>query len=82
MNYINDLEKIKNKLLNTKAIKPQYQLLAYKRVLEKFQDFQSKKLGFSAPQNTLDLDVELEALALGLFNETSTFGDLENKINK
>lgn len=87
MDYIEELKKLKKELLEAsdKNVKtPGYKMMAYRETLEKFvkhehQDFCNKLLGAKGKDKPLDIDSGLKLLALGLIDENTTYGDLEDE---
>ena len=90
MDYIKELEKLRNELLETQDVNakmPYYKMLAYKKALESFtnqeyKDFCSKVLGMTSNSSPLKIDLSLKNLALGKLNENTTFKELEKIKNE
>ena len=84
MDYIKELEKLRNELLETQdmnAKTPYYKMMTYKKALESFtkqeyKDFCSKVMEMTSDNSPLEIDLNLKSLALEKIDESTTFENL------
>lgn len=87
MDYIEELKQLKKELLEARdknGKTPGYKMMAYREALEKFvkyehQDFCNKLIGSKGRNKSLDIEPGLKLLALGLIDENTTYGDIEDE---